>query len=350
MIDRLMITEIIQKYSKFAFYGAQVVAYGAYTAIKHLSSRSPECFIVSNLDGNPREIEGLPVQALETVSPDTLIIIAVTELLQDEIAANLKANGYLRTFKLTSHEEHLLMSDYYASIGKFPLAMKKPGGDIEFTLFEVRHHLDKPLKKRPKLEPWETSIQAGAELTDIRICGIPDNTGDNISIKNKQYSEASAMYWVWKNASAPWVGIEHYRRHLLVSPEMLNDNADAILTLPYICYPNAKSQFQRFVSEDIIAVLLTVLNMLYPDDYDDYVRCLNGKYFYTSNLISAKHGVFADYCKWAFGIMERIEQFDMQSIKKPRALGYIVEMLTSIYFMSNKQALNIRHAQKAIYR
>ena len=48
-----------------------------------------------------------------------------------------------------------------------------------------------------------------------------DNTGKNISARNKQYCEMTATYWVWKNTHHTWKGIEHYRRHLLVKPEML---------------------------------------------------------------------------------------------------------------------------------
>ena len=32
--------------------------YGAYKAIKELLERTPECFVVSTMDGNPNEIDG----------------------------------------------------------------------------------------------------------------------------------------------------------------------------------------------------------------------------------------------------------------------------------------------------
>ncbi|MBR6268426.1 MAG: DUF4422 domain-containing protein [Selenomonadaceae bacterium] len=61
-----------------------------------------------------------------------------------------------------------------------------------------------------------------------------DNTGKNISARNKQYCEMTATYWVWKNTHHTWKGIEHYRRHLLVKPEMLAEDVDAILPLTYV--------------------------------------------------------------------------------------------------------------------
>jgi hypothetical protein len=350
-----MISDVIRRYSKFVLYGARVVAYGAYVALRSLYGRTPECFIVSASEGNPAEIEGIEVCTLDACALDaenTLVVIAVTELLQDEIAMALYAKGYRHIFRLTAHEEHLLMSRYFASIGKFRTLGDVPDGSpADLALYEVRNHRDKPLSDRPKLLPFERFIQAGAVLTDERIAPIPDNSGDNISAKNRQYCEMSATYWVWKNTKHEWKGIEHYRRRLLVRPEMLNDGVDAVMPLPYICYPDTVSQFCRFVSEDVLNALLQTLRILHPSEYDNYLRILNGQYQYTYNLVCAKREVFDAYCRWFFNITEYMETLanKVPEIANTRALSYVAEVLTNIYFMSNQNKLSIRHAEKAIY-
>ena len=113
-----MLVEKVKENSQFYIYGAQVVAYGAYTAIKYLCGSVPKSFVVSSLQNNPVEIEGIKVQTLETVPKDAFLIVGVTELVQKDVLPYLKEKGYENLWPLTQHEEHLLMSAYYKSIGK----------------------------------------------------------------------------------------------------------------------------------------------------------------------------------------------------------------------------------------
>ena len=161
----------------------------------------------------------------------------------------------------------------------------------------------------------------------------------------------TATYWVWKNTDHAWKGIEHYRRHLLVAPGMLGDGVDAILPLPYLCYPDEMNQFRRFVSEEIAQALLKALRYLHPDEYDEYLSIIRGQYQYTYNLVCAKREVFADYCNWFFritGYMEKMAD-EVPEIGNTRALSYVAEVLTNIFFMSHQNILRLRHVEKAIY-
>lgn len=346
-----MVIDEIQKVFQFYIYGAQVVAYGAYTAIKHLCGSTPVCFLVSDLGDNSSQIDGVKVCTPDLVPRDALILLCVTELLQGEIATSLKARGFKNLFLLTQHEEHLLMSAYFASIGKFPVVEARGGEAADFAMYEVCNHRDKPLMGHPSLLPFEYAIQAGADLTEKRIASLLDNTGTNISKRNKQYCEMTATYWVWKNTCHDWVGIEHYRRHLLVVPEMLAENVDAILPLPYTCYPDTVAQFRRFVSEDVLDALLRALKELHPKEYDSYLAILQGQYQYTYNLVCARRQVFDAYCAWFFRITKRMEGMaeDVPEIGNTRALSYVAEVLTNIYFMTHQDVWRIRHAEKAIY-
>ena len=338
---------------RFVIYGAQVVACGAYTAIHHLCGCTPEFFAVSSLENNPNDIDGIQVRPYEFIPKDVLIVVAVTELLQDAIVSHLKTKGYEKIFILTQNEEHILMSEYFKSIGKFQSAIEFENYSefpSDFVLYEVRNHRDKELSYPPELMSYEKTIQAGAGITDIKIADITDDTGINISEKNKMYCELTATYWVWKNTNHSWCGIEHYRRHLLVESDMFNV-ADAILPLPYICYPNTLAQFRRFVNEDVCNLLLRALKDLHPNKYKEYIEILYGNYQYTYNIFCAKKEVFDDYCAWFFNITEYIEKIssDFPVIKETRALSYVAEVLTNLYFMSNKNRIRIIHTAKRIF-
>lgn len=55
-------------------------------------------------------------------------------------------------------------------------------------------------------------IHVGKDLTDLNLGIIGDNTGDNISSLNPNFCELTALYWMWKNSSADYLGLIHYRR------------------------------------------------------------------------------------------------------------------------------------------
>lgn len=347
LVDRLNIIS-----APFAIYGAQVVAYGAYTAIAKLYNRKPECFVVTRPEYNPREIDGIPVRTLDGVSKDWFIIVGVTELLQNEIVSVLRDHGYHNLFVLTQHEEYMLMSEYFKSIGRFPAVDDKKGSaDADLAVFEVRNHRDRQLINPPSLQPFEYSLQAGAALTDRKLALYTDNSGGNISEKNPQYCEMTGTYWVWKNTDHAWIGMEHYRRHLLVKPEMIHDDVDVIMPLPYISYPDILTQFRRFVKEEVVQALLYALETLHPETFQRYWEILNGPYQYTYNLVCARRDVFDQYCEWFFAITEYMEKIGDQApdISNTRALSYVAEVLTNLYFMDHHDQLNIFHVEKAIY-
>lgn len=61
------------------------------------------------------------------------------------------------------------------------------------------------------------NIYAPIQVGGVRIPGMEnalrDDTGENISAKNKYYCEMTALYWAWKNLDADCIGLVHYRRY-----------------------------------------------------------------------------------------------------------------------------------------
>ena len=56
-------------------------------------------------------------------------------------------------------------------------------------------------------------IQVGCAINSNDLGYARDDSGDNISSKNKNYCELTGLYWAWKNLDADYIGLAHYRRH-----------------------------------------------------------------------------------------------------------------------------------------
>ena len=347
-----MMEEILKQHDRFAIFGAHVVAYGAYRAIKELYGKSPDCFIVTNPEWNLDAVDGIPVRGLEAVSKDTPIVLGVTELGQREVSELLQKQGFAHILPLGNRGEYALMREYFDAIGEFPaLDTSYHAAPVDLALYEVGNHRDTPLKMHPALLPFEHSIQAGAALSDKRVAKVLDDVGENISEKNKQYCEMTASYWVWKHDSHAWAGIEHYRRHLLVKPEMLHEGIDAVLPLPFVCWPDTLTHLCWFVGEDVRDAMLEALETLHPKEFPKYMEILKGHWQYPCNMLVAKKAVFDDYCAWFFRITEYMETMGgrVSAIAETRALSYVAEVLTNLYFLSRRDRLRLRHVEKEIY-
>jgi hypothetical protein len=357
----------IGRYETTAIYGAHVVAFGLHTALRELYGVSVKCHLVTDPAGNPAEMVGKPVLPARTAGLDparTLVLIATTELFHEEIRAELRGLGFENVIPIGAREEHLFLSAYFARIGRFPLAGEaaSPSADSlsfpplrDFAVYAVRNCMDKPLRSEPPAPAWLVPIQAGAGLTNERIAVLADDTGENISWKNRQYSETTATYWVWKNAGQAVKGIFHYRRHLLLLPSdikaLSTGEIDAVLPLPYLCPLSVHSHFRRYFPEEVWKVAEEVLEELYPQRYAEILRILRGPHLYAYNLLCARAAVFDAYCAWIFPALLATEERSraFPTVVDARVLGYIAEALMTLYFLLHEDKLRIRHAEKRIF-
>ncbi|MEM4181812.1 MAG: DUF4422 domain-containing protein [Candidatus Pacearchaeota archaeon] len=87
-------------------------------------------------------------------------------------------------------------------------------------------HKDFPFIKDEIYQP----IQAGRSISKIKLPKpwIGDDTGENISQKNREYCELTAMYWAWKNykkiGNPDYIGLCHYRRYFALKPRINKKN------------------------------------------------------------------------------------------------------------------------------
>ena len=70
--------------------------------------------------------------------------------------------------------------------------------------------------------------------------------------------------------------------------------------------------------------------------------------FLPSNIFIVRKDIFCDYVEWLFDILNTYEKYLIEDniVVPPRHIGYVAEILQSIYFLRNSQKLNILFAKR----
>lgn len=353
---------------KTVIYGAQGVALGAYHSIKELfPSREILCFLVTETGINASSLCGIPVRELEKFAAEysqedkdnIQVLIGTPESVMEDIEQSLDKFGFYNHVRLNSGRWAEMQKNAFAKNGRFiPLETYPIGCNAsDLYVYKAKFHSDRKLKTQFTDPNYITPIQVGAAQTDIRVADVLDSEGDNISKKNGNYSELTALYWIWKNrlmnhyyGTDCYYGLAHYRRLLDLSNDdllRLRDNGiDVILPYPMPYEPDIEEHHKRYLSDSEWNAVLQALDELQPEYAVVFQNILKQDYFYNYNILIAKSDVFAEYCSWLFPLLFKIEQInDPDGIKKPnRYMGYVGETLETLYFMHNRKHLRIAHA------
>lgn len=210
--------------------------------------------------------------------------------------------------------------------------------------------------------PLLVPIQVGAALADSHFSGfLHDDTGDNISCKNRAYCELTAQYWAWKNIQVDYYGFFHYRRYLYP-----NVNSK----LPYRIEREPSRPLLDKLGYDRFADLIQQYDLILPKGENMYVpvrehyagapfqhlkdlelveqivgerhpeigkvveEYLSGTVCYFGNIFIMKQQVFQDYCAWLFPILEELDRrtdTSGYSRQEQRVDGYLAERLLGAY-------------------
>lgn len=356
-----MITNIV-------IYGAQGVALGAYKAIKTVfPDRNVLCFLVTKMGKNAPVLGGLPVKELaefvfgmtQEEKDKTEVLIATPETVMGAIEKSLDEAGLYCHVRLDSMRWAKMQEIAFVKTGKFfpldayPVGFHAP----ELQVYKMVHHKDRELLTRFIDPDYMTVLQVGAANTDVVVAEVRDDYGDNISAKNGNYSELTGLYWMWKNRVVNHVdeinkyyGLSHYRRLFDLSKDeqlrLIDNDVDVILPYPMPYEPDIEVHHKRYLTDSEWNAVLRALNELRPEYAEAFKSILKQGYLYNYNIIIAKGKVLDDYCSWLFPLLFRIEEINNSGGEKEsnRFIGYVGETLETLYFMYNKEKLNITHA------
>ena len=215
-----------------------------------------------------------------------------------------------------------------------------------------------------------TPVQGGAVICDNKKIRLKDSIFPEISKKNEFYSELSVLFSVWKEYSKnlDYIGLCHYGRYFVSSKmkyfyeiknrirlkinnekiieKATNDiekeiiNYDGIIPKLKKINVTIKEHYEKEHIKEHYEVYENVIkeNFEFLRLYLDYTS--NRKVGYFLNMFILKKDIFNEYCRNLFQFLEIIEkkiEIPKKKNYQKRALGFLVERFTNLYFIYLKE-------------
>lgn len=181
---------------------------------------------------------------------------------------------------------------------------------------------------------------------------IGDDTGDNISEKNPNYCELTALYWAWKNVKADYIGLVHYRRYFTYK-DGGSENEKKRYILKYedwlkivekydIIVPKRRkyyietnySHYMHAHNKNDLDMTRIIIEELCPEYMKSFEKVMNRTSAHMFNMFVMKKDKFHLYCKWLFPILFELEnRIDISKYDRTeaRVFGYISELLLDVW-------------------
>ena len=225
-------------------------------------------------------------------------------------------------------------------------------GKNSLSVYVVKSIYDKKIENDLPLRPYEKEIQVGATLTEKRICHLRDDDGDNISERNRQYCELTALYWLWKHAADDYIGISHYRRRFDISDEVFGGfgelKADIVVTVPVINTSGLGCQYCITHSKTDWEILRDEVHISSPE-YDESFEFVEKQiYFHAYNMFIMRRDILRDFCSWMFPIVFACEKRigTKEDTYQNRYPGFLSERLLNVFLYEHRNKYNIYVANK----
>ena len=231
---------------------------------------------------------------------------------------------------------------------------------MKTNLFVAAHKTEWPV-----LPAGYTVIQVGAALHDhLPQAGAWDNEGENISQKNRNYCELTALWWIAHHAQDDILGLVHYRRFFSFAPcrnpfldhyrmaasdprlsvmlrtedvPALLDDCDILLPRKQYFNEGIAGQYRKFHRGEDFDVMEQVFLAHHPKEREAFRRVMQGHQEYSYNMFVARRDVFCAYAEWLFDILDDVAERITVS-KDPyqaRVFGFLSERLMSVFVLTH---------------
>lgn len=230
-------------------------------------------------------------------------------------------------------------------------------------------------------DPAYVPIHVGKALSGKELDIIGDNTWDNISEKNRNYSELTGIYWAWKNTDSEYAGMCHYCRYfmyknptirmklpkikrymigrgkyykwinyatnikqgkfILTSDELneLFSRYDAVLPLAHKSRFPVWYDYKKYHVISDLEVTKDVMQEKYPDYVTAFDEVMKKKEYFPCNMFIMKRAYFDGYAQWLFDILFEVEKrtdVSRYDAYQKRLYGFLSERLLDVWLTKNK--------------
>ena len=198
-------------------------------------------------------------------------------------------------------------------------------------------------------------IHVGKAFTDVDFGYIGDDTQNNISLKNRNFCELTALYWAWKNnyfEDATYVGLVHYRRYFhgdlsfkknsILSDKQIThflNDYDAIVPKKRNYYIESVATHYKnaHFQKDILEVEV-IIKELSPEYHDAFSTLMRQRKLHLFNMFVISKEHFENYMQWLFMILFELEKrtdLSHYDTYQARLFGFMSERLFNVWIIKN---------------
>lgn len=337
--------QAIKDYPSVMVFGAGVNGRREYHNCRGVK-KDVSCYLVSSRSAKTGSVlDGIPVRQIDDVSPsekqESLVIVGRSYENHQETVRLLREHGFCHIIPGNGQFTAELSEEQAAELRNVfgsDLLLHIPSLEREKACSLKIYAVTSAANFHKANGSWHSKyieyIQAGAALTERRICALTDDTGENVSQYNRYLNESTAGYWIAKNdVWHQYVGLYQYSRGMDLSDRQLEwiveHDMDVVLKTPEVHMYNVLSFSGGGVYEAICK---------YAPDYAEAARYyfLENRFFIQGNIQITKREIFREYYEWAFYMLKGMGEMYPDAIAKmERYFGYIMENLMHIWYIKN---------------
>lgn len=199
-------------------------------------------------------------------------------------------------------------------------------------------------------------VHVGKRLSQNDLGYSRDDTGKNISDKNRSFNELTALYWAWKNdlfVGYDICGLVHYRRYFTGKGASVkgkgvlgSDEVEQLMCDNDVIVPKRRRYYVETIKDHYAHAHhgkdLEMIRHLIVERSSEYIEAfdtvMHQRSLYLYNMFLMRPALFTAYCEWVFPLLFELEkQIDISAYDdyQKRVFGFLSERLFNVWILKH---------------